>query len=313
MKKNKLYRLTIGIPAYNEEQNIGYLINSILQQARSSYALEKIIVISDGSTDSTNTIVKRILKNNIRLLLVADNQRKGETERLNELFAMNKSDILIILDADVVLGKKYVLEELTQIFKNKEIAIVGLNAKALVSNNLVSKLINTWEKTWYEVRKNVNNGNNIYNIKGGAFAVKRVLIKDTKIPKNLQQVARYLYHYAKNKNYRFAFTKNALNPYRAPGNFKEYVSVLSRGDQVEMEFFKKTFGKIIYKEYSIPAYIKAKALLKMMLNNPILVISAFVFIKLANHSAVKKNSFEKPGIWATIPSTKKGLGVIFNL
>src|ERR1035437_9926602 len=153
---NKLLKLSVGIPAYNEEQNIGYLINSILKQTQNAYVLEKIIVISDGSTDSTDLTVHEIVNNDKRVLLVADKKRKGKAQRLNELFIMNKSDILIILDADIVLSKKNDLEEVMKIFRDHKIAIVGINMQAIDSKKFLGRIINTWEKVWYEVRIHIN-------------------------------------------------------------------------------------------------------------------------------------------------------------
>ena len=52
--------VTIGIPSYNEAQNIGQLLESLLKQVSNSYILEKIIVCSDGSTDDTEQVVKKL-------------------------------------------------------------------------------------------------------------------------------------------------------------------------------------------------------------------------------------------------------------
>lgn len=305
--KNKLLKLSVGIPAYNEEQNIGYLISSILKQTQNAYVLEKIIVISDGSTDSTDLTVQEILNNDKRVLLVADKRRKGKAQRLNELFIMNKSDILIILDADIVLSKKNDLEEIMKIFGDQKIAIVGINMQAIDSKKFPGRIINTWEKVWYEVRININNGNNIHNIRGGAFAIRRKIAKEIRIPSNMLQVARYVYHFIKSKNYSFVFAKNAVALYRTPDNFNDYVSVLRRADQTEMEFFEETFGKEIYKEYFVPPVVKIRALIKTTFRNPIMVALAFLFVKLANIYSIKKTSLEKPGTWKRVPSTKKAI------
>ena len=45
-------KITIGIPAYNEEKNIADIVNKLKEK------YESIIVCDDGSTDSTYEILK---------------------------------------------------------------------------------------------------------------------------------------------------------------------------------------------------------------------------------------------------------------
>lgn len=47
--------VTVIVPAHNEEQNIGNLLNTLLDQ---SYSNLEILVVNDGSTDNTAQIVK---------------------------------------------------------------------------------------------------------------------------------------------------------------------------------------------------------------------------------------------------------------
>ena len=58
MKKHKKLTVTIGIPAYNEEKNIGRLLRALLRQKTNGLSIKKIIVISDASTDKTSQIVR---------------------------------------------------------------------------------------------------------------------------------------------------------------------------------------------------------------------------------------------------------------
>lgn len=56
----KKLTVTIGIPAYNEEQNIGHLLVNIFNQSTSIAILDEIIIVSDGSTDNTIKAIKKI-------------------------------------------------------------------------------------------------------------------------------------------------------------------------------------------------------------------------------------------------------------
>src|SRR5689334_482537 len=92
--------LSIGIPAYNEQANIKDLITALMNQVQENFVLEKIIVASDGSTDQTEQIVRSI--SDTRVQLIADGQRKGQAARQNEIIEQLKSDLLLLLNADVL-------------------------------------------------------------------------------------------------------------------------------------------------------------------------------------------------------------------
>lgn len=310
VNNKKLHKLSIGIPAYNEEQNIKYLIDSIINQKQKSYILENIFVISDGSTDNTENIVNEMSKNMKNILLIADGKRKGKTIRLNQLLRLNKSEILACLDADVILSGSNVLEKMSTYFNYKKTALLGFNLKAIESKKFVGKLINNWERIWYKVRKNINNGSSIHNIRGGAFAVRKSLIQKVTIPSHIQQVARYLYHHSDKSNLNFVSAKDAVVLYRTPDNFSDYVSTLSRGDNAETNFLEKTFGKDIHKKYTVPTSIKIKVIAKILLMNPFSTIISFLFVYFARFWAIRRNSLEKPGIWKVTSSTKKAINNI---
>ena len=50
---NTIPTVTIALSAYNEAENIGRFLQSVLEQKENGFILEKILVISDGSDDST--------------------------------------------------------------------------------------------------------------------------------------------------------------------------------------------------------------------------------------------------------------------
>jgi glycosyltransferase involved in cell wall biosynthesis len=48
--------LTVIVPAYNEENNLGKTLHSIIE---ADYPIKQIIVVDDGSTDKTYTIASK--------------------------------------------------------------------------------------------------------------------------------------------------------------------------------------------------------------------------------------------------------------
>src|SRR5882757_1314182 len=99
----KKITLTIGIPAFNEEKNIENFLLSLFKQKLQKVKLDKILVYSDCSSDKTNEIVKKLSKKYPIIMLIEGKSRKGKYFRVNQMFALNKSDVLILLDADIAL------------------------------------------------------------------------------------------------------------------------------------------------------------------------------------------------------------------
>jgi len=85
-------KITVGIPAYNEEENIAKIISQ-LKDITSS-----IIVCDDHSTDNTNKIAK-----SLGVDVVTHSKNMGYGSAIKSIFAKAKeidSDVLVTMDAD---------------------------------------------------------------------------------------------------------------------------------------------------------------------------------------------------------------------
>jgi len=93
--------VSIGITAYNEEKAIPRLLNSITnQKIPKNYELSEIIIISSGSTDSTNDIIKDFQKRDHRIILIEESEKRGKPVALNKILKSFKSELLILSGAD---------------------------------------------------------------------------------------------------------------------------------------------------------------------------------------------------------------------
>lgn len=102
IKKNNIHfepKVSIVIPAYNEENNIKNCLNSIFN---SNYPKEKfeIIVVDDGSTDKTAIAAKTF--NQVKIV---SGSHKGKSEALNLGFKQASNEFIITIDADTILEK----------------------------------------------------------------------------------------------------------------------------------------------------------------------------------------------------------------
>lgn len=91
--------ISVIIPAYNAEVYISETIESIFNQTFKDF---EIIVIDDGSTDSTVSIVKKYMSQDPRIRLVQQSNR-GTSHARNNGIAHAKYNWIAPIDADDVL------------------------------------------------------------------------------------------------------------------------------------------------------------------------------------------------------------------
>ena len=89
--------VTILIPAHNEAGFIGATVQNKLEQ---NYPKDKlqIVVVSDGSNDSTDDIVRQFADRGVQLLRCE--LREGKAAALNEAFTHALGEIIVFSDAN---------------------------------------------------------------------------------------------------------------------------------------------------------------------------------------------------------------------
>jgi len=110
-KMNKV-RLAVGIPAHNEEKNIGKLLQNLLEQPLDEgVVLEKIIVVTSGCTDRTEEIVEAFARKDRRVRHFSEAERRGKISAVNLILRESRgSDVLLMLSADNLPAKGSIQE-----------------------------------------------------------------------------------------------------------------------------------------------------------------------------------------------------------
>ncbi len=131
LKKNKIQinpnyepDLTILVAAYNEEDNIPELVESIF---KSNYPPDKIKVVigSDGSTDRTVEIVKELQKEYPNIIVI-ELEHSGKNATINKLIEFADTDVVVFMDADLRLTPQ-TLHNLVKYLSDDSIALVQSN------------------------------------------------------------------------------------------------------------------------------------------------------------------------------------------
>jgi glycosyltransferase involved in cell wall biosynthesis len=93
--------LTVGICAYNEEWNIGSLLDNILAEQSLPKDAE-VIVVCSGQTDNTAKIVSKISKKDSRVHLIQELTRRGKASAVNSILSKARGQNIIFVSADVM-------------------------------------------------------------------------------------------------------------------------------------------------------------------------------------------------------------------
>lgn len=94
--------VTVVISAFNEEAEIEHTVMNKLRQDYPQDRLE-VIVISDGSTDRTNEIVRSLAaRSEGRVRLLLQEPRQGKTQALNMAMKHVASEIVVFADANSI-------------------------------------------------------------------------------------------------------------------------------------------------------------------------------------------------------------------
>jgi cellulose synthase/poly-beta-1,6-N-acetylglucosamine synthase-like glycosyltransferase len=173
--------ITVIIAAYNEKLHIAATITNKLQQDYPADKLE-IIVVSDGSTDGTDEIVKSITSD--RLRLIRQEPRQGKTAALNLAIGHAKGEIIIFSDANSI----YRNDGIRHIVSNFADPSVGYVTGKMLYTHADGSPIGTGCSAYmhYEnfIRQQESRFNSIVGVDGGIDAVRKSLYR----PMNADQL-----------------------------------------------------------------------------------------------------------------------------
>ena len=117
--------ITIGICAYNEAQNIERSIRSIYDQKTKDITVREVIVVSSGSTDGTDDIVRRLADEYGNITLIRQEKREGKNSAINCYLENKTCDVVVMLNADNIFGNENSLYSLVSPFFDGKVGMVG--------------------------------------------------------------------------------------------------------------------------------------------------------------------------------------------
>jgi len=169
--RNDLPMFTAIVPAYNEEKTIRKTIESLVAL---DYPKEKkqIIIVNDGSKDTTRDIVETFIAQHAQESIILINQEnKGKAAALNEGLAVATGEFFACLDADSFIEPK-ALKEMLPYFEQMDVAAVCPLLKVHNPRTVIEKI------QWYEyiinmLYKSLNGKLDCIHVTPGPFSVYR--------------------------------------------------------------------------------------------------------------------------------------------
>ena len=115
---------SVGVFAHNEAANIVHLLDAISAQRLSQAEITEVIVVSSASTDATDDLVRAYSVQNPIVRLLTQARREGKSSAINLFLREAKSDILVVISADVIPSAE-TIELLISAFQDPKIGATG--------------------------------------------------------------------------------------------------------------------------------------------------------------------------------------------
>jgi len=116
--------VTLAICAFNEAANISRQIELILAEDPNAGFVTEVLVVSSGSTDGTNELVRDFSHRVPRLRLIEEAERRGKVAAVNIVIREAKCDRIVLMGADCILSRG-ALRRLAAAFADERVGGVG--------------------------------------------------------------------------------------------------------------------------------------------------------------------------------------------
>ena len=286
--------ISVGIIAHNEEKNIGRLINSLIGQKLERVKIKEIIVVSSGSYDKTDKIVRDISKDNPIVRIITENKRKGKFSAINLFLKNTKSEILVLESADTI-PKDDCLEKLCRPFLNEKIGICASHPMPLNKKNSFMGFV-------VHLLWNIHHEISLENVKFGEMIAFRNKIDEIQCTAADEE---YIAMSIKNKRFKDYYVKDAIVYNKGPTNINDFIKQRRRIYVGHLELKKKRG----YKTVTMKWIVAFRKLIKILDFKPKIIFWTIGAIILEAYSRflglydfyIRK---EKHYVWDIAESTK---------
>jgi cellulose synthase/poly-beta-1,6-N-acetylglucosamine synthase-like glycosyltransferase len=210
--------VTIYFSAYNEEINISERIENIFSMDYPSDKIE-VIVVSDGSTDGTVSLVNDAIKKNPSkaISLINFKKNRGQAEAQNAVAKAAKYNILLSTDAETRFSIK-LLKELVKPFSDPKVGVVGGKVKYLTGGSSIGESYSLYRNSETEMRRCETELGIGFQVDGPCTAYRKQIWEPIKTYEDVDQVISL---FARKKGFFTVQAENAICFDKANSNSKK--------------------------------------------------------------------------------------------
>ncbi|MEP7167087.1 MAG: glycosyltransferase family 2 protein [Candidatus Woesebacteria bacterium] len=259
--------VTVGIPAFNEENNIGEIITRILSQKQDGFVIEKIIIDSDGSTDGTVGIANQYADKGVEVIDGKTN--RGCNYRQNEIISKATSDALVLMNCDILLGNNNVISALVQPILNGEADLTAQWAKPLPPRTLLEQILVVGFDLKFNIYTRHKNGENLYTCVGHMRALSKKFYSKIQFPLVSEGEDQYLYLACKASGYKYKHALKALAFFRLPSTWSDYLPYAKRIFQTQKRHQDIFDDDLLSEERFLPLITQIRGCISALIKHPL--------------------------------------------
>ncbi len=249
-------KISAGIPAYNEEKTIGRLLKTLLNQPMDDVVLEEVIVETSGSTDSTDTKVREMIRSDSRVKIISGRGRRGKSATLDTILRHAEEEVVVFIDGDVFLGDNCVSALLKPLLSDNKVGVAsGTVLSKMEENSFFGFFSHFIREQHCELCTHLTKRNMTPKVDGTFYAVRKSVVEG--FPTHVVSDDEYASWRAQSKGYKVVYVPDAVVYTEDPSSFKGFIEWQKRIIAGQM-YMKKHF------KYVVPT-TKASVLLPIFL------------------------------------------------
>ncbi len=286
-----MHRVTVGIPAYNEEQNIVNLFRSLEEQS----SLISEVIVSDDSSDGTPGLVRDFAQHSqLKITLLHHDARRGAAAAWNEIFQRASGDVIVLYDADTIPHPSCT-EQLASRISGKT-ALCASNSQPVQATGIAGRasvFISNWLRS---VRRA---GLSQYTVMGRALAIGSTVAKKIQILSDIIAIDLYLQCKVLEMGLDVVYNDDAVVYFKPANNLVDMASQVVRAvnghNQIKDSIESLRIG--------MPHHVGIGAALKNTISDPVGAISTAVGYSLMPYYKSKLKNADSAK-WHTADSSK---------
>jgi len=208
-----LISCSVGVMAFNEQENIRYILESLTRQRLSCCRIQELVVVSSGCRDDTEKIVAAIARSNPVIRLVVQKEREGKASAINQFLKKAKGDVIVVESGDTI-PHETAIENLVRPFLDPQVGMTGARPVPVNSEEtFMGYTVNLFWRLHHEMA--------LEHPKLGELIAFRNIVRE--IPKNTAVDEASIEAIITGAGYRIHYAKDAIVHNKGPETVRDFL------------------------------------------------------------------------------------------